>query len=299
MLRSIQTLVCLLAVSCTIPGYAADTVKFKPLGGATQDAANIPLKNPEGITCGKGTVLVADTGNGRFVRYTLANDELKNGVELKVAQVSYPLRLESAPLDKVLALDGKTRKIARLAADGSFEGYLEFQNVTSPTDVVPRSMTVDAKGTIYVLDVFGDRVLVLDPGGAYTRQVALPKEHGFVSDLAVDQKGAIYVLDSQNAQVYKAAPDAASFLTFATGLQAYMYLAVTIDIDAQGRAYLLDQSDSGVVLLGPDGSFQGRYLSFGWKVGQLNSPAQACLAENGVLVVADRNNSRIQTFKIQ
>lgn len=299
MLRSIQTLVCLLAVTCAIPGYTADTVKFKPLGGASQDAANIALKNPEGVACGKGTVLVADTGNGRFVRYTLANDELKNGVELKVAQVSYPLRLEAAPMDRVLALDGKNRKIARLAGDGSFEGYLDFQNVPPPADVVPRSMTVDAKGNIYVLDVLGDRVLVLDPGGKFTRQIALPKEHGFVSDLAVDQKGALYVLDSQNAGVYKAAADSSSFQTLASGLQAYLYLAVTIDIDTQGRIYLLDQSDSGVVLLGTDGSFQGRYLSFGWKGGQLNSPAQACIAENGVLVIADRNNSRIQTFKIQ
>ena len=299
MLRSIPTLVCLLAVTCAVPGHAADTVKFKPLGGASQDAVNLPLKNPEGVACGKGTVLVADTGNGRFVRFTLANDELKNGVELKLAQVPYPLRLEAAPLDRVLALDGKSRKIARLTAGGGFEGYLDFQNVPPPVDVVPRSMSVDAKGNIYVLDVLGDRVLILDPGGKYTRQVALPKEHGFVSDLAVDQKGAVYVLDSQTARVYKTAPDGASFQIFATGLQAYLYLAVTIDIDSQGRIYLLDQSDSGVVLLGADGSFQGRYLSFGWKGGQLNSPSQACLAENGVLVIADRNNSRIQTFKIQ
>lgn len=299
MLRSIQILVCVLALACAASGYAADTVKFKPLGGATQDAGNIALKNPEGVACGKGTVLVADTGNGRFVRYTLANDELKNGVELKVAQVSYPLRLEAAPMERMLALDGKTRKIARLTGDGGFEGYLDFQNVPPPADVVPRSMAVDAKGTVYVLDVLGDRVLILGPDGKFTRQVVLPKEHGFVSDLAVDQKGTIFVLDSQNARVYKAAPEASSFVTFATGLQSYLYLAVTIDIDTQGRLYLLDQGDSGVVLLGADGSFQGRYLSFGWKGGQLNSPAQACITENGVLVIADRGNSRIQTFKIQ
>ena len=299
MIRNIRTLVCLLAVTCAFPVHAADTVKFKPLGVATQDAGNIPLKYPEGVACGKGVILVADTGNGRFVRYTLANDEMKNGVELKVAQVSYPQRLEATAMDRTLALDGKSRKITRLAADGSFAGYLDYQNVPPPGDVVPRSMTVDAKDNVYILDVLGDRVLVLDPVGKYIRQVPLPKEHGFVSDLAVDRKGAVYVLDSQNAQVYKSAPDTPSFQTFASGLQTYLYLAVTIDIDNQGRVYLLDQSDSAVVMLGPDGSFQGRYLSFGWKNGQLNSPAQICIMENGSLVIADRDNSRIQMFKIQ
>lgn len=299
MIRTIRTLICFLAVAGAMPVHAADTVKFKPLGGASQDSNNMPLKNPEGVACGKGSILVADTGNGRFVRYTLANDELKNGVEVKVAQVSYPLRLEAVAMDRVLALDGKTRKIVRLAADGSFAGYLDFQNVPPPAEVVPRGMAVDAKDNVYILDILGERVLVVDPAGKFIRQLSFPKEHGSISDLAVDQKGSVFILDSRNARVYKAAPDASSFMTFASGLQTYLNFAVTIDIDNQGRVYLLDQSDSAVILLGPDGSFQGRYLSFGWKGGQLNSPAQACITESGTLVIADRDNSRIQIFKIQ
>lgn len=299
MMRTILPVVCFFAAAGAFSAQAADSVKLKPLGGATQDAGNLPLKNPEGVACGKGVILVADTGNGRFVRYTLANDELKNGVEVKVAQVSYPLRLKATAKDKYLVMDGKSHKIARLAADGSFLAYLEYQNVPAPAEIVPRSMAVDAKDNIYILDVLGERVLVLDPDGKYIRHLSIPKEYGFVSDLAVDQKGAIFVLDSQNARVYKAAPEALSFQPFASGLQIYLSFAVTIDIDSQGRVYLLDQNDSAVVLIGPDGSFQGRYLSFGWKGGLLNSPTQECITENGTLVIADRNNSRIQIFKIQ
>ena len=299
MIRTIRTFICFLSLVCALPAHAAESLKFKPLGGVYQDAKNVPLKNPEGVACGKSTVIVADTGNGRFVQYALANDNLKDGVEIKVAQVSYPLRLKAAAMGGVLALDGKTRKIARLAADGSFAGYLEYQNVPAPADVVPRSMTVDAKDNVYVLDILGERVLVLDPAGKYIRHVPFPKEHGFISDVAVDQKGTVFVLDSLKAQVYKAAPDAVAFQVFASGLQSYLYFAVTMDIDNQGRIFLLDQNDSAVILLGPDGSFQGRYLSFGWKVGQLNYPTQGCITENGTLVIADRNNSRVQLYKIQ
>jgi hypothetical protein len=269
------------------------------MGVVYQDANNIPLKNPEGVACGKSSVIVADTGNGRLVRYSLVNDELKDGVEIKLDQLSYPLRLKAAAMGRVLALNGKTLKIARLAADGSFVGFLEAQNVPAPSDIVPRSMDVDANDNVYILDVLGARVLVVDNTGKYLRQIPFPIDYGFISDVAVDQKGAVFILDSLKSQVFKAAPGAATFQVFASGLQSYLYFAVNLDIDSQGRIFLLDQNDSAVILLGPDGSFQGRYLSFGWKVGQLNNPSQACITENGTIVIADRSNSRVQLFKIQ
>jgi DNA-binding beta-propeller fold protein YncE len=289
-----------MSVACALPALAAESVKFKPLGnGVYQDNKNIPLKYPEGVACSKASVIVADTGNGRLVRYTLANDELKDGVEVKASELSYPLRLSGSAMGRILALDGKTRKIARLAADGSFVGYLDYQNVPAPSDVVPRSVAVDDKDNVYVLDILGERVVVVDPGGKFLRQIPFPKGHGNVSDLAVDQRGAVYVLDSQKSQVYKAAPNAQEFQIFASGLQSYLYFAVSLEVDSQGRVYLLDQDDSGVIVLSPNGSFQGRYLSHGWKIGQLNYPAQACITDNGIFVIADRNNSRVQLFKIQ
>ncbi len=289
-----------MSVACALPALAAESVKFKPLGsGVYQDNKNVPLKYPEGVACSKTSVIVADTGNGRLVRYTLANDELKDGVEVKVSELSYPLRLSGSAMGRILALDGKTRKIARLAADGSFVGYLDYQDVPAPSDVVPRSVAVDDKDNVYVLDILGERVVVVDPGGKFLRQIPFPKGHGNVSDLAVDQRGAVYVLDSQKSQVYKAAPNAQEFQILASGLQSYLYFAVSMEVDSQGRIYLLDQDDSGVIVLSPNGSFQGRYLSHGWKIGQLNYPAQACVTDNGIFVIADRNNSRIQLFKIQ
>ncbi len=299
MTRTIRTLICILPIFCALPAYCADVVKFKPLAEIYQDANKITLKTPEGVACGKNSILVADTGNGRFVRYDRAGDELKNGVEIKLEQVPYPIRLKAAAMDRVLALDGKSRKIARLAADGSFVGYLEYKNVPLPADIVPRSMTVNAKDDVYIVDALGERVIVTDQTGAFLRQIPFPKENGFISDVAVDPRGGVYILDSLKGRVYKAASDSAPFQPFASGLQENLYLAVSMEIDPQGRIYLLDQNDSAVILLGPDGSFQGHYLSYGWKAGQINYPGQACLTENNTLIIADRNNSRVQLFKVQ
>jgi len=299
MIRSISISVCLLSVACALPAFAADAVKLKPLGGAYIDNKNVPLKNPEGIACNKSSIMVADTGNGRLVRYNLVNDELKDGTEIRTEKVSYPLRMRGTAKGEVLVLDGKTRKIHRVGADGSFVATLEPIGVPQPDEVVPRSMAVDAKDNVYLLDVLGERVLLLDPAGNYLRHIAFPKGYGFMSDVAVDQRGSVYVLDTLNAQVLKAAANETKFSVMATGLQEHLYFAVSIGIDSQGRVYILDQNDSGLVVLGPDGTFLGRYLAQGWSTGSLFYPAQACLTEDGNLIVADRNNSRVQIFKLQ
>lgn len=300
MKRLLVPFACAIGAACLAhPAAAADSVRFKPLGSTYQDVNNAPLKNPEGVACLKSAVVVADTGNGRLVRFTLANDELKDGAAVTLEQVGYPIRLKATAKGELLALDGRTRKIARLSGEGTFIGYLEPQNVPAPATIVPRSMAVDRKNNVYLLDILGARVLMLDPDGKFLRQIPFPKEYGFISDLAVDQRGNILALDSLKSRVFRALPEAAAFEVLAADLQNYLYFAVAMETDSQGRIFLLDQNDNAVVLLGQDGSFQGRYLTMGWKNGQLYFPAQGCVTDSGNFVVADRNNSRLQMFKIQ
>lgn len=299
MIRTIRIVAFLLATVGTYNAHAATAVKFKPLGVTNQDSKNVPLKNPEGVACSPTEVLASDTGNGRLIRYSLVNEELKNGIEIKLSQITYPLRVRFAAKGEALVLDGKSRKIVRVAADNTFVGYLEPQNVPAPANIETRSLTVDAKGNIYLVDILGERLLVLDPAGIFTRQIPFPADFGYISDVAVDQQGAILILDSMKEQVFRAASSENSFKVMAKDLQNYLYFAVSIETDSQGRVYLVDQHDNGVVLLGQDGTFLGRYLNFGWKPGQVFYPAQGCLAGNDIFVIADRDNSRIQLFKIQ
>lgn len=298
MISAIRILVFLLAIAGSYNVHAA-AVKFKPLAVAGQDSRNVPLKSPEGVACGPATVLVSDTGNGRLVRYNLVNDDLKDGAEIRLSQISYPLRARLTPKGEALVLDGKSRKIVRVAADNSFAGYLEPQNVPAPATIVTRSLTIDGKGNIYLVDILGERLLVLDPNGAFTRQIPFPTDSGYISDVAVDQQGAILILDSQKDQVFRAASNENTFKVMAKDLRNYLFYAVSIETDSRGRVYLVDQNDNGVILLGQDGAFLGRYLNFGWKPGQVFYPAQGCLAGNDIFVIADRDNSRVQLFKLQ
>jgi len=299
MSKRIYILACTLFLASVMAAFGADVVKLKPLTAAYLDNKNTPLRYPEGVAITKNTVFVADTGNARLVRYTLVNDELKDGVEIKFEQLVYPIRLKATSKGDLLALDGKSRKILKINNAGQFQGYLDPQNVKMPDEFVPRSMAVDAKDNIYLLDIFGERVLVMDAAANVTRQIPFPKDFGYIADVAVDSKGNVLIIDSIRSQVLKAAPADPAFTAITKDLDTYQYFVVSIETDSQGRIYLLDQNDNGLVLLGQDGKFIGRYLNEGWKAAQLFYPGQGSLSESGIYAIADRNNNRVQLFKTQ
>ena len=298
MILRLTILTIFLLAGSFISAFGAESIKFKPLTAAYQDQNNIPLKYPEGVTWDKSTVFVADTGNARIVRYNLVNDDLKDGTEIKIEQLTSPIRLKMTVKGDLLALDGKSHKIARIN-NGTLVGFLDPQKVTSPEDFVPRSMAVDSKDNIYLADILGERILVLDPAGVFIRNIPFPAGYGYIADVTVDSKGNVFIIDSFKSEVLRAAPSDTSFTSITKDLDTYLYFAVSIDTDPLGRIYLLDQNDNGLVIVGQDGKFLGRFLNGGWKTGQLDYPAQGSLSNNGIYAIADRNNNRLQLFKKQ
>lgn len=289
----------LAALIVPVRSFSAETVKFKPVLAEYLDEKGGTLKYPEGIACTKkSSVIVADTGNGRLVRYAFQNDMLKAAPEIKVPQLTYPLRVQVNSKDDIFVLDGKQRRIVHLGPDGAFVGYVDPQNTSDSVPIVPRSFTIDAHDDIYILDIRKEQVIVVDPAGKVTRSLPFPKEYGFFSDVAVDTKGNTFLLDSVKDMAFIASKDAKAFQPLTNSMGEYMDFAPDITTDSQGRIFLTDQNGSAVVLLGQDGSFQGRQLNMGWKPGLVYYPAQACVTDGGDFFIADRNNSRIQLFRL-
>ncbi|HEY6007348.1 MAG TPA: NHL repeat-containing protein [Geobacteraceae bacterium] len=274
--------------------------KYKQLTSLYLDEKGGGLKNPEGVACNdKGTLIVADTANGRLLRYSYADGGVKGGTEMKPSQLAYPIRLQLAPAGDIYALDERLHRIVHLNAEGAFVGYLEPQGVPAPATLSLRSFRIDASGSLYLLDLFGERVVVLDAAGKFVRQLSLPADHGFFSDLAVTGGGDILLLDSVRAEVTVARKDAAAFTPLTKNLREYVNFPTYLTVDGRGGIYLVDQDGGAIVTLGPDGSYTGRIATLGWKEGQLYYPSQVSFCGSAILAVADRNNSRIQLFEAQ
>ena len=292
-----QIMIASMILAVATGSQAAEPLKFRQMAPIYVDGKGAGIRQPEGVACRGNALVVADTGNGRLLRYTLAGENWTPGGEIVLPQLPSPLRVDVNSKGEIFALDGQSRKIVRVAASGEFLGYV------APTGdaqgaIVPRSLRFDKDDNLYLLDVLSARVLVMDPSGKIQREIPFPKEYGFFSDLAVDPGGSILLLDSVRKKVFKVAKNSPNFAQLTESLKEEAYFPVAIATDKQGTIYLVDQNGSGVVILGPDGSFRGRRLSMGWKEGFLRYPAEMCVTENGAAFIADRGNNRVDGFLI-
>lgn len=279
------------------PTGASAEFKLRYVDVKLQDQKEVAFIAPEGVACSPKSVVVADTGNSRLVTFDLQNGELTGGTEVRVPQFVYPVKLAVLPRNELLVLDSRTKKIIRVSDKGAFTGYFEIKGPSGNERFQPKAIAIDGAGQVYILDSSQARVMVADADGRLIRSVGLLDGAGVISDIAVDPQGAIFALDSVAFKVYRAAAGGQEFSAFSQNLKEYLEFPSHIASGRGGRLYVTDQNGNAVVALGPDGTFQGRQLVLGWKPGSLYYPAQICLTDD-MMFIADRNNNRIQSFKL-
>ncbi|MFP3983352.1 MAG: hypothetical protein ACLFV2_06645 [Desulfurivibrionaceae bacterium] len=273
-----------------------EAISIKFVTAAYEGDQGKSLLQPEGVACSEDGFWVADTGNSRLVHFTQQNRSLSPDTEIKMKNTS-PTVVQVNSKGEIHVLDAREQRIALLKNNGKSKGYLTPENIPEDRDITPKSFRIDGEDNIYILDLLSSRVLVLGPEGEYRREIAFPEEYGFFSDLALDSRGTIFLLDSVKGEIYTAAVDGDRFSLLTSKLKEYVNFPTSLAVDSRGgKIYVLDQYGSGLVLIDQDGSFLGRRLSRGWKKSQLYYPAQLCLTTDNQLLIADRNNNRVQLF---
>ena len=275
---------------------AAGTVKLKFIQTLYTDAEGKPMNGPSSVTVKEDAIIVADSDNRRLLRFTLKNGVVTPGATISVDRM-YPVKVEIGGNGELFVLDGKDRRIVRLGADGAFKGNLDIKGAVSGK-VVPRSLRITQDGKIAILDIFSERVLWVDESGVVQGQIFFPADYGFISDLSVDRQGNVYLIDSVTAVVYLARKGDESFAPLTGSLKEHMNFPTTLEADNQGHIYLVDQYGSGLAVIGMDGTFLGRKLGMGWNDSQLFYPEGISISEAGDVLIADRENNRVQQFLV-
>lgn len=284
----------------TLPAisWSADFAKLRYNASIYMDEKGVGFRQPEGVACNEKIVVIGDTENDRLLRYVLEEKALKAGTEIKVPQLSNPIRVQINSKGEIFALDGKQRRIVRLNPDGTFKAYITMEGMQTDVPVAPRSFRIDRDDNLYVLDVFSARLLVLSPDGKYQKQVDFPKGYRFFSDVAVDSKGTILLLDSIKAQIFSAAKGSNTFSPLGGTLKEYLSFPTSMTTDNKGTMYVTDQNGAAIGIVAQDGLFLGKQLSMGWNEGLLYYPSQICVNEKEQIFIADRGNSRVQIFTL-
>jgi DNA-binding beta-propeller fold protein YncE len=275
----------------------ADSVKLRPLAPLYLDGEGAPIRKPRGVGCGaSGVIVVADSGNARLLRYRVTEGEIVPLDVLMAPQLAQPVHVAVTSSDDVLALDAKQRRIVRFAASGQFQGYLELTGAAG--EIVPKSFALDREDHLFVLDIFSERVLVADLGGAVNREISFPEEFGMLSDLVVDARGRVFVIDSVKKRLLVAGKEDSRLTEAKENLAGKAMFPTSLTADDSGNLYVADQNGGAILVVGADGAFRARQSGQGWKPGLLRYPSSLCIDHNDYLFVADRANNRIQIFAI-
>jgi len=299
MTKCLLKCVLVLAVLSSAPTFGAEGIQLNPVVSIYADGKGDGLKLPQGTACNDQMLFAADTGNGRILKFNMQDRTLIFEKEIKLSQLLSPTRLQLNSKGVVFALDEKQRRIVSIGPDGAFVGFVSPQGLPAPDEFVPRSFKIDEHDNIYILDIFSERVLVLDATGKFLRAIKFPADYGFVSDIAVDSSGTVFLLDTAKCMLYSASGNAAMFTALTGQLKEYMLFPTYLTIDKTGTIFIVDQNGGAIAILSKNGQVQGKQLSKGWREGLLRYPSQMCLTDKGDVFIADRENNRIQVFAVK
>jgi hypothetical protein len=261
------------------------------------DDRNKPLLAPEGVACtDAGDLFVADTGNGRILRYTYKKGVLGGGSDLTGSPIKYPVRLAIDSKGGLWVLDQKLKRLGRFDASAAYSPV----NIVDPvknTPVFIGAFKLDRADAIYVVDVETRGIVVADTTGRVQRRLPPPGPGVVFTDIAVDVMGTIYAIDAIAARLYSAKADEQALTPMGPSLKEFMSFPVYLT-HRGGTIEIVDQHGGGLVLVGNDGVFHGRQLTLGWSEGMVYYPSQVCASSSGDLFVADRGNNRVQVFTV-
>jgi streptogramin lyase len=191
--------------------------------------------------------------------------------------------------------------VQRFTAGGQFIERADTSKV-----FFPQSLDTAPNGDVLVAD-YG-RIEVLSEEGDFLRAFGTagtgPGQLGEPTEVDVDRDGNVWVGDAQTdrVQLYNAAGDyVEQFGSFGTGAQQFkLDESSGIVADGQGSVWVADPGNNRVArwVASPITGFfhSANFGSSGSVDGQMKSPSDALLDDQGDLWVLDRNNARIQRF---
>ena len=166
---------------------------------------------------------------------------------------------------------------------------------------MPRGITVDSKGNIYVADSGNGRIQKFDPEGKFViefgkegpPETVLKNPNG----VAVDSAGMIYVVDAATNMLMKFNPDG-TYAGGYVGPDTGFYGPRDVSVGPNDQIYIIDQGRTRVCSFDPKtDAFTKIWGTAGVDPGQFKDPTGIAVSRDSVFV-ADLGNGRIQIFDL-
>lgn len=195
--------------------------------------------------------------------------------------------------------------VRRITPDGTVSDVF-FPSGEASRWFTPRAIAADAGGTVYVTDVYTNRIHRITPGGAVSDLAAGGTAH---SAIAVDAAGNLYVTDLYRNLVRKVTPAGAvstvagqrNGLLDGPGPAAVFDRPRGVAVDADGSIVVVDTGNDAIRRISRAGAVTtlaggttGGFADGTGAAARFNAPTGIAMDRSGKVFVADRNNNVIR-----
>ena len=258
-----------------------------------------------------GRIYVLDSGNHRLQVFDEDGTFVSSwgGFGAEPGQFNEPWGIAVGD-EYIYVADTWNHRIQKFTLDGSLVGVFGASGSPVPETgdeglglfFGPRSIILLADGRLLVTDTGNHRMQVLDTEGTFEYQVG-----GFGNDLgqmnepvgiAQGPDENIFLADTWNSRVQQYTTDLYATNEWfvdawdGTSINNKPYVAV----DSAGRVYITDPEGYRVLIFNADGSYIGRFGSFGAERTDFGLPNGIAIDSEDNIYVADSGNNRILKF---
>lgn len=255
------------------------------------------LDSPQGIAVDVAdNAYIADTGNDRIQVFDSSGAYVDEwgSTGSGVGFLNDPTDVAIDAVGNVWVVEKANNRVQSFTPAGAPLSVVGAGQLTAP-----EGMTLDAAGNIYVADTGGARVRKFSPAGVLLLTVtgAAPNFLNQPSDVALDAAGTMYVSDKQGGlvRVYDSAGVYQRTIG-SPGSNPGEFSQPSGVIVAGGSLFVMDSGNNRVQRLTTGGTFETTIGSQGAGLGEMASPWRAAIDSLGRLVVAERDNHRMQVW---
>ncbi len=261
------------------------------------------LKHPWGVTTdGKGRVIVAESGAHCVTILTPDRAKLQSFGSKGSGddQFNNPFGVAVDTEDNIYVVDSENHRIQKFTSNGRHIKTVGCKGSDPLQFNTPVGIALNTTN-LYICDQLNHRIQVLTLNSDFAR-VFGEKGSGngqFVNPCGVllAEDGEVYVADRLNDRIQVFTPEGQFLRKFGDQGGGGGKLRKPSSITIGGnRVYVTERDNGRVVIFTTDGQFLHSFGTKGEEPGQFKSPWGITIDRNGFILVADRDNNRIQVF---
>ena len=258
------------------------------------------LVRPLGISKDRNNLVYVSNNDGQSVEVFTANGRSKRslgGRGQQPGEFLYPYGIGILPNGNLIVSETGNSRVQELTPQGKY--VKTFVGTENSLDLgKPGPIYVDSKGHVYIGDLSGSQVLVLNQDAELLHKI---KNISYPHGIAVDEENRkLYISDAKEVRIKVFSLDklengpVAVIENYLPGQRFSMLRGLAVD--NLGRLYVVDTIVNAIRVFDKNGSYLFSFGRQGFGDGEFLFPNQIFADNSGKIFISDWGNNRVQVW---